>query len=86
MGKKKSKFKKILADLLETSFFSEWRTPSDVIKKLNQRGITIKGRKVGMVCTTLTKMCQDPTTGLEREEIPKEERAGHEKWKFKKVR
>lgn len=86
MKKKKGKFKKILVDLLETSFFSEWKTPQDVIKKLNQRGITIKGRKVGMVCTTLTKMCQDTTTGLDREEIPKRERVGKEKWRFKKVR
>ena len=76
MGKKKGKFKKILTDLLETSFFSEWRIPSDVIKKLNQRGITIKGKKVGMVCRMLTLMCQDKTTGLERDEIPKEERIG----------
>lgn len=83
---KKSKIKAILVDLLETRFFSEWRTPSDVIKKLNQRGITIKGKKVGMVCRMLTLMCQDKTIGLERDEIPKEERIGWEKWRFKKVR
>lgn len=82
MGKKKGKFKKILAELLETNFFSEWRTPSDVLKKLDQRGVTISGRTVGMVCTTLTKMCQDPTTGLERDEIPKERRKGQEKYMF----
>lgn len=83
---KKSKIKTILMELLETSFFSEWRTPSDVIKKLNQRGITIKGRKVGMVCRMLTLMCQDKTTGLERDEIPKDERIGNEKYKFKKMK
>lgn len=83
---KKSKIKVILMDLLETGFFSEWRTPSDIIKKLGQRGLTIKGKKVGMVMTMLTKMCQDPKTGLEREEIPKDERVGQEKWMFKKVR
>jgi hypothetical protein len=83
---KESKIKNILLELLQSGFFSEWKTPSDVIKKLSQRGLTIKGRKVGMVCTTLTKMCQDPTTGLEREEIPKEKRIGGEKWRFKKAR
>jgi len=83
---KKSKIKAILLDFLESGFFSEWRTPSNVVKKLNQRGITLRGRKVGAVFTALTKMCQDPTTGLEREEIPKDERIGQEKYKFKKVR
>lgn len=82
---KESKIKAILVDLLETSFFSEWRTPSDVIKKLNQRGITVRGKKVGMVCQMLTLMCQDKTTGLERDKIPKEEQIGREKWRFKKV-
>jgi hypothetical protein len=80
-----SKIKIILMELLKTGFFDEWRTPPDVVKKLNQRGITIKGRQVGMVCTTLTKICQDSMTGLEREEVPKEERTGQEKYKFKKV-
>jgi hypothetical protein len=83
---KESKIKSILLELLQSGFFKEWKTPSDVIKKLNQRGLTIKGRKVGMVCTTLTKMCQDSTTGLEREEIPKNERIMQEKYRFKKVR
>jgi hypothetical protein len=83
---KESKIKNIFLELLQSGYFGEWRTPSDVIKKLNQRGLTIKGRKVGMVCTTLTKMCQDPATGLEREDIPKEKRVGDEKWRFKKVR
>jgi len=83
---KKSKIKAILVELLETSFFSEWKTPSDVIKKLNQRGITIKGKKIGLVSQMLTLMCQEETTGMERQEIPKEERVGQEKWRFKKVR
>ena len=83
---KESKIKNILLELLQSGFFREWKTPSDVIKKLNQRGMTIKGRKVGMVCTTLTRMCQDSTIGLEREDIPKEKRVGQEKWRFKKVR
>lgn len=86
MVKKLSKLKAILLELLKTSFFSEWRTPQDVIKKLSQRGVTIKGKKKGMVCRMLTLMCQDPTIGLERDKIPKEERVGKEEWKFKKVR
>lgn len=83
---KKSKIKPILNELLESGFLSEWRTPSDVIKKLTQRGFTIKGKKVGMVCRMLTQMCQDPTTGLERDEIPQERKSKEEKWMFKKMK
>lgn len=83
---RKSKIKIILSELLQGGFFSEWKTPPDVIKKLNQRGITIKGKKKGMVSRMLTRICQDRTTGLERDEIPKEERIGKEKWRYKKVR
>jgi len=83
---KKSKIKDILDDILESSFFSERRTPSDVVKKLSQRGFTIKGKKVGMVCQMLTRMCQDPETGLERDEIPEEKRMQGEKWMFRKTK
>jgi len=83
---KKSKIKTILDNLLSSNFFSEWRTPSDVIKKLTQRGFTIKGKKVGMVCQMLTRMCQDPETRLERDEIPKEKRRQGEKWMFRKTK
>lgn len=83
---KPSKIKTILSDLLVSNFFSEWRTPSDVIKKLSQRGFTIKGKKAGMVCRMLTQMCQDPAIRLERNEIPEEKRLKQEKWMFKKVR
>jgi len=83
---KKSKIKTILDNLLSSNFFSEWRTPSDVIKKLTQRGFTIKGKKVGMVCQMLTRMCQDPTIGIERAEIPEERRLREEKWMFRKIK
>lgn len=83
---RKTKIKTILDKLLTSNFFSEWKTPSDIIKKLNQRGFTIKGKKIGMVCRMLTQMCQDPITGLERHKIPEEQRSKGEKWMFKKVR
>ena len=82
---KESRIKRILAELLETSFFSEWRTPSEVLKKLDQRGIKIEGKKKGMICRMLTQMCQNSTTGLERDQIPKDERIGKERYRFKKV-
>jgi hypothetical protein len=78
--------KDILKELLEGEFFKYWRTMPDVTKKLAARGLTVKGKRVGMVSRMLTKMCQDSSTSLEREEIPKEERTNQDKWKYKKVR
>lgn len=83
---KKSKIKPILKYLLDNGFFNEWRTTSDVIRKLNQKGFTIKGKKIGMVSRVLTQMCQDLSSGLERDEIVQQERTGREKWRFKKVK
>ena len=82
----KDKVKKLLNELLEHGFFNDWKTSADVIKKLSQRGLTLKGRQVGEVNTTLTKMCQDSNTGLERDEIPKSDRKDQGKWKYKKMR
>jgi len=83
---KNSKVGAILQELLEGSFFKEWRTPSDVVRRLDQRGIRVEGKKKGMVSRMLTQMCQDPSTGMERDEIPKDKRTGREKYRFKKLR
>ena len=76
--------KTILLNLLENNFFSDWKTTSDVIKKLNNKGFAIKGKKIGMISKLLTQMCQDFKNNLEREEIPREKRVGQERWMFKK--
>ena len=83
---KKTDIKTVLSSLLDGGFFDEWRTVSDVIKKLSNKGFTIKGKKVGMVSRLLTQMCQHLENYLEREEIPKERRVGQERWMFKKVK
>ena len=84
---KESKTKKILYELLENSFFDgEGKTTLDVVRKLTQRGFTIKGKKVGMLARMLTQMCQDSTTGLERDEIPLDKRLRGEKWIFKRTK
>ncbi|MCW1296724.1 MAG: hypothetical protein OH319_03520 [Candidatus Parvarchaeota archaeon] len=87
MKRKGTKIKKMLEELLTQGFFNDWKTPEEVLKKFAQRGITLKGRQIGELNTTITKMCQNSTTGLEREELPKEmwRKAGG-KWKYKKVR
>ena len=92
MKKKKSNnrqpnFKEILNKLLDGGFFDkDGKTTLDVIQKLAQKGFTIKGRKVGMIARMLTQMCQDFSSGLEREELPREKRTKDEVWIFKKVK
>ena len=81
---KESKIRQILYELLKGDFFDKGKTVLEVIKKLSQRGFTIKGKKIGTVARMLTQMCQDSTTGLERDEIPKEKRERGEKWIFRK--
>jgi formylmethanofuran dehydrogenase subunit E len=84
---KQSKIKEILYELLNGKFFDgKGKTTLDVVKRLTQRGFTIKGKKIGMVARMLTQMCQDSTTGLERDEIPREKRQRGEKWIFKKIK
>jgi len=82
---KQSKIGEILQELLNSSFFNgKGKTTLDVVKRLTQKGFTIKNKKIGMVARMLTQMCQDSITGLERDEIPEEERQGGEKWVFKR--
>lgn len=76
--------KTILSSLLESDFFDDWKTTSDVIKKLNNKGFTIKGKEIGIVSKLLTQMCQDFKNHLEREEIPKEKRIKQEHWMFRR--
>lgn len=85
ISSKKLDIKTILDTLLKSGFFSEWRTVSDVIKRLSNKGFTIKGKQIGTVSKLLTQKCQDMESGLEREEIPKEKRLGQEVWMYKKI-
>lgn len=84
--KKQSKIKLALDNLLKSSFFSDGKTPSEVAKRLTQKGFTVQGKQISMVSRMLTLRCQDSNSGLEREEIPKKKRIGQEKWMFKKVK
>jgi len=85
--KKQSRVKEILYTLLGGGFFDNaGKTTLDTIKKLTQKGFTIKGRKIGMVARMLTQMCQDPSTKLERDELQKEKRTKNEVWIFKRVK
>lgn len=83
--KSQSKIRLALDDLLEGDFFNGGKTPTEVVKRLAQKGFTIKGKQISMLSRMLTQICQDSNSGLEREEIPQEKRIGQEKWMFKKV-
>lgn len=82
-----SRIKEILNEILQGGFFDgKGKTTTETARKIGQRGFTIKGRKMGMVARMLTKMCQDPSTKLERDELPDEERMGGDKWVFRKAK
>lgn len=83
---KESKYKPALISLIEGDFFDDGKPSSEVIKKLSRKGFTLKGKQISMISRMLTQICQDPNSGLEREEIPKEKRIGREMWMFKKIR
>lgn len=83
---KKPDIKTVLDSLLEGIFFNDWKTTSDVIKKLSNKGFTIEGKQISAVSRMLTQVCQDLNSDLEREEVPKEKRIGQEKWMFKKIK
>lgn len=79
--------KNVIQELIEDGFFKEWKTMNEILKKLSGRGFTISGRKAGNVGQTLTRICRDRSSGLERDEIPSnqiKETGG--KWRYKKVR
>lgn len=84
--KSQSKIRLAIDNLLEGDFFNGGKTPIEVVKRLAQKGFTVKGKQISMVSRMLTQICQDPNNGLEREEIPQGKRIKQEKWMFKKVK
>lgn len=84
--KSQSKIRLAIDNLLEGDFFNVGKTPTEVVKRLAQKGFTIKGKQISMVSRMLTQICQDSNSSLEREEIPKEKKVGNEHWMFKKVK
>ncbi len=84
--KNQSKLRPVIDNLLEGTFFNDGKTSTEVVKRLAQKGFTLKGKQISMVSRMLTQICQNPNSDLEREEIPKEKRIGRERWMFKKVK
>lgn len=87
MKKRKPKTREILDSLLSAGFFDGGgKTTLETVRKLTQKGFTIKGRKIGMVARMLTQICQESGSELERDELPKEKRTNDEVWVFKRVK
>ena len=52
--------KKLLKErLIDEDFFSTLRTIQDVVKRLDEKGFSISGKKVSLVSQLLAFLCQD---------------------------
>lgn len=69
--------KEMLKDFVEKDFFDTFKTISEVVEKLDQKGFSISGKKVGLLAQLLTFLCQEDT--LERKKDDKG------KWSYKKA-
>ena len=69
--------KKMLKDLVEKGFFDNFKSIEEVVEKLDQKGFSISGKKVGLLAQLLTFLCQEDT--LERKKDDKR------KWSYKKA-
>jgi len=79
--------KEIIYELIDEGFFDDWKTMNEILKKLSSRGFTVSGRKAGNVGQTLTRICREKSSGLERDEIQSNQiKESGGKWKYKKVR
>ena len=68
--------KELFKGFIDKGFFDEAKHTKQVVEKLDTRGLTVEGKKVGMVARILTQLCQDGL--LEREK----DREGD--WRYKK--
>ncbi len=69
--------KDLLRKLVEEGFLDNDRHVEEVVEKLDQKGFSIRGKKVGLIGQLLTFLCQDSL--LER----KKDEGG--RWEYKKV-
>ncbi|MBI2657146.1 hypothetical protein HYX08_00455 [Candidatus Woesearchaeota archaeon] len=69
--------KELLRKLVEHGFFNDWKTIEDVVKRLDQKGYSVKGKQVSLLSQLLTFLCQ--------EDVIEREKGENERWKYKKV-
>jgi len=69
--------KERLKDFVDKGFFDTFKTIGEVVEKLDQKGFSISGKKVGLLAQLLTFLCQEDT--LERKKDDKG------KWSYKKA-
>ncbi|PIN88135.1 hypothetical protein COV12_00115 [Candidatus Woesearchaeota archaeon CG10_big_fil_rev_8_21_14_0_10_32_24] len=57
--------KELIKEFVKKDFFDKPKSTEEVIKKLDSKGFSIKGKKIGLVAQLLTLLCQEGV--LERE-------------------
>jgi len=80
--------KEIFLEFLEEGLFNPpGKTMREIIEKLDKRGFTVSGRKIGRISQTMTVLCQDKNSKLERDLIPESEWEKEQgKYRYKKVK
>lgn len=68
--------KELLKKMVDKGFFDEFKSTEEIVERLDQKGFTISGKKVGLLGQLLTFLCREDV--LER----KKEESG--KWCYKK--
>lgn len=69
--------REILRRMIEEGFFNDLKSTKQIIDRLDQKGFSISGKKIGLVGQLLAKLCQEGI--LER----KKDAPGN--WQYKKV-
>jgi hypothetical protein len=72
----------IFLKLIEEGYFDQAKDMSGILRTLNQRGFTVKGKKVGRIAQTLTFLCRDQK--LVRDEVPENEKRTHGRWFYRR--
>lgn len=70
--------KELLRNLINEGFFDELRSIGQVVERLDEKGFTITGRKIGFLSQLLTFLCREGM--LERKKDEKN------KWSYQKLK
>ncbi len=68
--------KELLKKMVEGGFFDGFKSTEEIVEKLDQKGFTISGRKIGLLGQLLTFLC--------REDILERKRSENGGWSYKK--
>ena len=60
-----------ILQLVKEGFFDEWKTTTEIVKKLDTMGFTLKGKQVARLGQLLNQLCRKGI--LERNRLPQSE-------------